>query len=163
MSDLGQKFCDKIKELRPDWGKNVTPNMLKKVGEKPDVQEFLQWFCDNVTTANVLSAEEICMYDRDIVHHHSNSFNSWISRVKNCFSSFSWEKIDKSGKELKGTELNDALEKAAIDHPEILSTLKNFDTYDLQSNLLQLDKEKKNYDQNKQYCDALQESLNKLK
>lgn len=59
MSVTGKQLYDKIRDLRPDLSSGITSEILSKVCDDPSTQPFLEWFCKNVSDANVLSIEEI--------------------------------------------------------------------------------------------------------
>lgn len=59
MSVSGKRLHKKIKKLRPDLAATVTPEILDTICDDTTTQPFLQWFCDNVSQANVLTKEEI--------------------------------------------------------------------------------------------------------
>lgn len=59
MSVTGKQIYDKIRGLRPDLSSGITSEILSKVCDDPNMQPFLEWFCKNVSSANVLSIEEI--------------------------------------------------------------------------------------------------------
>lgn len=59
MDVTGRMLYNKLCSLRPDLSSNVTPEILSKVCDDPSTQPFLEWFCKNVSLANVISNEEI--------------------------------------------------------------------------------------------------------
>ncbi|KAL0113539.1 hypothetical protein PUN28_012598 [Cardiocondyla obscurior] len=97
MSVTGKLLYDKLNELRPDLSSGITPEILSKVCDDSSVQPFLEWFCKNVTSANVLSSEEI--------------------KLKNT--------LEKGGEWLKDEEaLDAALEEATKDCPDLLKLVE---------------------------------------
>lgn len=55
----GKQLYDKIRGLRPDLSSGISSEILGKIYEDSSTQPFLEWFCKNVSGANVLCIEEI--------------------------------------------------------------------------------------------------------
>lgn len=59
MSITGKVLYNKIRGLRPDVSSGITSEILSKICDDASTQPFLKWFCKNVSSANILSNEEI--------------------------------------------------------------------------------------------------------
>ncbi|XP_076761469.1 HAUS augmin-like complex subunit 3 [Xylocopa sonorina] len=92
MSVSGKILFDKFRSLRLELSNVVTPEVLDKVCEKPSVQPFLKWFCENVNNVNILSSEDV--------------------QIK--------KKLQETNEWLEGPELDNALEEATRDYPDLL-------------------------------------------
>lgn len=55
----GKVLYNKLRELRPDLTSGTTSDILSKACDDPSTQPFLEWFYKNVSSANILSNEEI--------------------------------------------------------------------------------------------------------
>ncbi|KAL6437042.1 hypothetical protein ACFW04_004980 [Cataglyphis niger] len=100
MSITGKQLYDKIRGLRPDLSSGITLEMLSKVCDDPNTQPFLEWFCKNVSSANVLSVEEMKLKDM------LQNADEW----------------------LEDEELDTALEEATRDCPDLLKLVSIDDT-----------------------------------
>ncbi|XP_072746859.1 uncharacterized protein [Anoplolepis gracilipes] len=100
MSVTGKQFYDKIRELRPDLSSGITPEILSKACNDPSTQPFLEWFCKNVSGANVLSIEEV--------------------ELKNM--------LQNTGEWLQDEALDAALEEATRECPDLLQLVNVDDT-----------------------------------
>ncbi|XP_077278304.1 uncharacterized protein LOC143906243 isoform X2 [Temnothorax americanus] len=96
----GKLLYDKLRGLRPDLSSGTTSEILSKICEEPSTQPFLEWFCKNVSNANVLSNEEI--------------------KLKNT--------LEDVGERLKDEALDAALEEATKDCPDLLRLVSLDDT-----------------------------------
>ncbi|XP_011869671.1 PREDICTED: HAUS augmin-like complex subunit 3 [Vollenhovia emeryi] len=99
-SVTGKVLYNKICELRPDLSSGTTSDILSKVCNDPSTQPFLEWFCKNVSSANILSREEM--------------------ELKNT--------LENAGEQLKGEALDAALEEATKDCPDLLKLVSLDDT-----------------------------------
>lgn len=61
MDVSGKVLYDKVRNLRSELSNVVTPEILDKICDKPSLQPFLKWFCENVNNVNVLSNEDVQM------------------------------------------------------------------------------------------------------
>lgn len=102
MDVTGKVLYDKIRYLRPELSNVVTSELLDKICDKPVVQPFLKWFCKNVNYVNVLSDEDIQ------IRNKLQEMNEW----------------------LEDSELDDALEEATNDCPDLLRII-SFDNADI--------------------------------
>lgn len=73
MSVTGKLLYNKFCELRPDLVSGISPEILSEVCNESSTQPFLQWFCQNVSQANILSNDEIKMYIRDFSYSPTES------------------------------------------------------------------------------------------
>ncbi|XP_018343449.1 PREDICTED: HAUS augmin-like complex subunit 3 [Trachymyrmex septentrionalis] len=100
MSVTSKLLYNKLHGLRPDLSSGITPEILSKVCDDPSTQPFLEWFCKNVSSANILSNEEI--------------------KLKNT--------LKDAGEMLEGEALDAALEEATRDCPNLLKLIDIDDT-----------------------------------
>lgn len=59
MNVTNRMLYNKLCGLRPDLSSKITPEILSKICEDSITQPFLEWFCENVSSNNIVSDEEI--------------------------------------------------------------------------------------------------------
>ncbi|XP_066594535.1 HAUS augmin-like complex subunit 3 isoform X2 [Prorops nasuta] len=133
MSISSKHFYDKISDLRPDCA-TFPQESLDVICNDSALQPFLHWFCSNVTRANVLTDEEV--------------------KLKN--------QLQKSGEWLEGTDLDDALEKACKEYPEMLKLI-SYDDAEMNELSTELNILKENYHQDQIYLKTLQHGIKNFK
>lgn len=100
MSITGKRLYNKLRGLRPDLSSGTTSEILSKICDDPSTQPFLEWFCKNVSSANILTYEEI--------------------KLKNM--------LEDAGEMLEGEALDAALKEATRDCPDLLQLVDPDDT-----------------------------------
>ncbi|XP_028049801.2 HAUS augmin-like complex subunit 3 [Monomorium pharaonis] len=133
MSITGKKLYNKLHKLRPDLS-GITSEILSKVCDDPSTQPFLEWFCKNVSCANVLSSEEI--------------------QLKKT--------LEDAGEWLEGEALDAALEEATSDCPDLLK-LTNLDDMYQDDLLVEHETLKESYKEDEEYLQLLHHSIKALR
>ncbi|EFN68882.1 hypothetical protein EAG_00678 [Camponotus floridanus] len=134
MSVTGKQLYDKICGLRPDLSSGITSEILSKVCDDPNTQPFLEWFCKNVSNANVLSIEEI--------------------KLKNS--------LQNAGEWLENEALDVALEEATKEYTDLLQLVSIDDTY-REDLFVEYETLKESYKDSEEYLQTLKHSTKNLK
>ncbi|KAK2581031.1 hypothetical protein KPH14_006078 [Odynerus spinipes] len=134
MSISGKILHKKIQSLRPDLSTGITPEILDQICDIPTTQPFLKWFCDNVTRANVLSKDELDLKNK--LQHTEE----WLS----------------------GRELDEALEEATKDNPELLKLI-DLENEDIDEAFFELDALKDLCKMDENYIHSLKSSTSHFK
>ncbi|CAL1685443.1 unnamed protein product [Lasius platythorax] len=134
MSVTGKQLYDKIRGLRPDLSSGITSEILSKVCDDSSTQPFLEWFCKNVSGANVLSIEEI--------------------KLKNT--------LQNAGEWLEDEALDAALEEATRECPDLLQLVSVDDTY-REDLFAEYDTLKESYRNSEEYLQTLKHGIKNLK
>lgn len=134
MSVTGKILHKKIQSLRADLSTSITPEILDKVCDVPTTQPFLTWFCDNISRSNILSKEELHL-KKQLEHS-----KEWLS----------------------GKELDEALEEATRDNPELLKLIDLDDEY-MEAASLELETLTDLYQMDEKYIHSLKNSISDLK
>ncbi|XP_076639762.1 uncharacterized protein LOC143351766 isoform X1 [Colletes latitarsis] len=134
MNISGNILYNKIQSLRPEISNAITPEILDEICNEPLVQPFLEWFCKNVNRANVISNEEV--------------------QIKN--------KLQETNEWLEGPELDNALEEATRDCPDLLKII-SFDDMDISDLFLEFKTIKHAYKEDENYIHTLQNGIQNLK
>ncbi|KAI4488688.1 hypothetical protein M0802_011396 [Mischocyttarus mexicanus] len=95
MNVSGKILYQKIEYLRPDLSTSITSDIFDKICDISTVQPFLEWFCNNVSRANVLSKEELHLK----------------------------KKLENTEEWFSGKELDEALEELTRDNPELFKLI----------------------------------------
>lgn len=133
MSITGKQFYDKIRGLRPDLSSGISSEILSKVYDDSSTQPFLEWFCKNVSSANVLSIEEM--------------------KLKNT--------LQNADEWLEDEALEAALEEATRECPDLLQLVGLDDTYkDL---LAEYETLKESCRNSEEYLQTLKDGIKNLK
>ncbi|XP_070162734.1 augmin complex subunit dgt3 [Polyergus mexicanus] len=134
MSVTGKQIYDKIRGLRPDLSSGITSEILSKVCDDPNMQPFLEWFCKNVSSANVLSIEEIKLKDM----------------------------LRNAGEWLEDKELDATLEEATRECPDLLQLVSIDDTC-REDLFVEYETLKENYRDSEEYLHTLKHGIKNLK
>ncbi|XP_017876970.1 HAUS augmin-like complex subunit 3 [Ceratina calcarata] len=134
MSISGKILYNKVRNLRSELSNVVTPELLDKICQKPAVQPFLKWFCENVSYVNVLSDEEV--------------------QLKN--------KLQETGEWLEGPELDLALQEATADCPDLLE-LTTYDDKDIDNLFAEHEILRDSNKEDESYIETLQNGIRNLK
>ncbi|XP_029664953.1 augmin complex subunit dgt3 [Formica exsecta] len=134
MSVTGKQIYDKIRGLRPDLSSGITSEILSKVCDDPNMQPFLEWFCKNVSSANVLSIEEIKLKDM----------------------------LQNAGEWLEDKELDATLEEATRECPDLLQ-LVSVDETCREDLFVEYETLKESYRDSEEYLYTLKHSIKNLK
>ncbi|KYM95719.1 PREDICTED: HAUS augmin-like complex subunit 3 [Cyphomyrmex costatus] len=134
MSITGKLLYNKLRGLRPDLSSGITPELLSKVCDDPSTQPFLEWFCKNVSSANILSNEEI--------------------KLKNT--------LEDASEMLEGEALDAALEEATKNCPNLLKLVDVDDTY-REDLFVEYETLKESYKVDEEYLQSLRHSIKTLK
>ncbi|KAF7380397.1 hypothetical protein HZH68_016262 [Vespula germanica] len=134
MSVSGKILHKKIEYLRPDLSTSITSDIFDKICDISTAQPFLEWFCDNVSRANVLSKEEL--YLKNKLQHTEE----WLS----------------------GKELDRALEEFTHDNPELLKLI-DFEDEDIDETLSEFEMLKDLYKMDEDYVELLKNNILNLK
>ncbi|XP_047367533.1 HAUS augmin-like complex subunit 3 [Vespa velutina] len=134
MSVSGKILHKKIEYLRPDLSTSITPDIFDKICDISTAQPFLEWFCDNVSRANVLSKEELYL--------------------KN--------KLQRTEEWLSGKELDGALEEFTRDNPELLKLI-DFENEDIDETFSIFESLKDLYKMDEDYIELLKNNILNLK
>ncbi|XP_067209133.1 HAUS augmin-like complex subunit 3 isoform X2 [Linepithema humile] len=134
MSITGKLFYNKIRELRPDLSSGITPEILSKVCDDPSTQPFLEWFCKNVNSANILSNEE--------------------TKLKNI--------LQDAGEWLEGEALDAELKKYIKDCPDLLQLI-SLDDISKEDLFIENETLKTSCKEDEEYLNLLKNSIKNLK
>ncbi|XP_053980951.1 HAUS augmin-like complex subunit 3 [Hylaeus volcanicus] len=134
MNISGKILYDKARNLRPELSSFITPEILDEICDEPFVQPFLEWFCENMNRVNVISDEE--------------------AQIKN--------KLQSTNEWLEGIELNNALEEATRNCPDLLKTTC-FDDKDISDLFAEFEIVKQSYEEDESYIRTLQNGIQNLK
>ncbi|XP_011637389.1 HAUS augmin-like complex subunit 3 [Pogonomyrmex barbatus] len=134
MNVTGKLLHNKIRELRPDLSSGITSEILSKICDDPNTQPFLEWFCKNVSSANILSNEEM--------------------KLKNI--------LEDAGEWLQGEALDAALEEATKDCPNLLQLVNLEDTCK-EDLFVEYEVLKESYREDEEYLQSLKHSIKTLK
>ncbi|KYQ48562.1 HAUS augmin-like complex subunit 3 [Trachymyrmex zeteki] len=134
MSVTGKLLYNKLRGLRPDLSSGITPEILSKVCDDPSTQPFLEWFCKNVSSANILSNEEI--------------------KLKNT--------LEDAGEMFEGEALDAALEEATRDYPNLLKLVDIDDTC-REDLFAEYEALKESCKEDEEYLQSLRRSIKTLK
>ncbi|XP_015186494.1 PREDICTED: HAUS augmin-like complex subunit 3 isoform X2 [Polistes dominula] len=134
MNVSGKILYEKIEYLRPDLSTSITPDIFDKICDISTVQPFLEWFCTNVSRANVLTKEELYL--------------------KN--------KLENTDEWLSGKELDEALEELTRDNPELLELI-DFEDENVNEKFAELESLKDLYKMDEDYEKLLKNNILNLK
>lgn len=134
MNVSGKILYQKVEYLRPDLSTSITPDIFDKICDISTVQPFLEWFCNNVSRANVLSKEELYL--------------------KN--------KLENTEEWLSGKELDEALEELTQDNPELLKLI-NFEDENVNEKFAEFESLKDLYKMDEDYEELLKNNILNLK
>lgn len=134
MSVTGKLLYNKLHALRPDLSSGITSEILGKVCDDSNTQPFLEWFCKNVSSANILSNEE--------------------TRIKNI--------LQDADEWLEGEALDTALSEATKGCPDLLRLVNLDDTYK-EDLFVEYEALKKSSKQDEEYLHSLTHSITNLK
>ena len=54
-----EELREKIQELFPERSYNITNEALEELCNDPDSQDFLKWFCSEISLDNVITEEQL--------------------------------------------------------------------------------------------------------
>ncbi|XP_033297310.1 uncharacterized protein LOC117204218 isoform X2 [Bombus bifarius] len=134
MDVSGKVLYDKVRNLRSELSNVVTPEILDKICDKPSLQPFLKWFCENVNNVNVLSNEDVQIKNK------LQEMNEWV----------------------EGSELDHALEENTKDYPDLLKIIF-FDDTNIDDLFAEYEIVKNSYKEDKSYIYTLQNGIQNLK
>ncbi|XP_012163134.3 HAUS augmin-like complex subunit 3 isoform X1 [Bombus terrestris] len=134
MDVSGKVLYDKVRNLRSELSNVVTPEILDKICDKPSLQPFLKWFCENVNNVNVLSNEDVQIKNK------LQEMNEWV----------------------EGSELDHALEENTKDYPDLLKIIF-FDDTNINDLFAEYEIVKNSYKEDKDYIYTLQNGIKNLK
>ncbi|XP_071643338.1 HAUS augmin-like complex subunit 3 isoform X2 [Temnothorax longispinosus] len=130
----GKLLYNKLRGLRPDLSSGTTSEILSKICDEPSTQPFLEWFCKNVSSVNVLSNEEI--------------------KLKNT--------LEDAGEWLKDEVLDAALEEATKDCPDLLQLVSLDDTH-REDLFVEYEALKESCREDEEYLQSLRHSIKVIK
>ncbi|XP_034942838.1 centromere-associated protein E-like [Chelonus insularis] len=131
----GKDLYAKFQELMPGGVlKKITPEILNEICNHPSTQPFLKWFYEYVGPDNILTREEM--------------------RLR--------ENLKTSGQWHTGKELDDALEEALKDTPELMSLIEANKNYEMELTK-QYEQEKEAYEADLKDLKAFEEELRRIK
>ncbi|CAL7938752.1 unnamed protein product [Xylocopa violacea] len=134
MSVSGKILFDKVRSLRLELSNVVTPEVLDKICEKPSVQPFLKWFCENVNSVNILTNEDV--------------------QIK--------KKLQEMNEWLEGPELDNALEEATRDYPNLLK-ITDSNGANINDLYAEFEAAKESYKEDENYVCTLRNGIQNLK
>lgn len=134
MSITGKRLYNKLRGLRPDLSSGTTSEILSKICDDPSTQPFLEWFCKNVSSANILTYEEI--------------------KLKNM--------LEDAGEMLEGEALDAALKEATRDCPDLLQLVDPDDTH-REDLFVEYEALKESCKEDEEYLQSLKNSMRTLR